>query len=520
MPGPYLLGIDVGTSRIRAAVLDLSGRELGFAARASATDSPQPGWAQQDMAAVWEAAAAAIREALAGSGVSPAEVAAVGPSGQGDGAWLLDDDGRPLGAAPLWNDGRAAELVERWQAEGRLSRLFRRGGTVLWPGALAPVLAWMAEHEPARRARVATAFCCKDWIVFQLTGERGTDESDGSIPFMCMATRRLDAGQADLLGMGDALRLLPPVRPSHAVAGQVTAAAAAATGLREGTPVVAGMIDVAANAIGVGAIRAGQTLTILGTTALNAAILGEPVLEPVDVGASVCHAVPGHWLRVLGAMAGTPNLDWYLAAMGEAFAAGAEGKPGSVFAAMEAAVAAAPVGAGGLVYHPFLRGERAPFMNPAARAGFQGIGADTSRAMLARAVYEGVGYAIRDCLDHTGTRVEEVMLAGGGARSAVWCQILADATGRTMRIPRGAEFGTLGAAIAAGVGVGLFAGYEDAVARCVRVERTYAPRPEAAARYDGLYALYRQLVADLASFWERRERLVAGWAERDVAGRA
>ena len=360
MAPPYLLGIDAGTSRIRAAVLDLAGRELGFSARASATLCPAPGHAEQDMEAVWAATAAAIREALKAAQVSPAEVQAVGPSGQGDGAWLLDGSGRPLGKAPLWNDGRAAEVVEAWRKDGRLNRLFVKGGTLLWPGALAPILAFLGEREKERRERVATAFCCKDWIVYRLTGVLGTDESDGSIPFMDMASRRFDPGQAEILGMGDALRYLPPVRPSHTVVGGVTRAAAAETGLREGTPVVAGMIDVAANAIGVGAIRAGQTLTILGTTALNAAILGEPVFRPENLGASVCHAVPGHYLRVLGAMAGTPNLDWYLSAMGEVFTSMAAGRPGGVFACMEEAVAEARVGAGGVIYHPFLRGERAP----------------------------------------------------------------------------------------------------------------------------------------------------------------
>ena len=134
---------------------------------------------------------------------------------------------------------------------------------------------------------------------------------------MCMATRRLDPGQAEILGLGDALRYIPAVRASHAIVGAVAHEAAAATGLREGTPVVAGMLDVAANAIGVGAIRAGQTMTILGTTALNAVILDAPALEPRDVGATACHAVPNHWVRILGAMAGTPNLDWYLATMGK-----------------------------------------------------------------------------------------------------------------------------------------------------------------------------------------------------------
>jgi len=513
LPRTHLLGIDVGTSLVRAVVYDLEGREVGRASRKSETESPHPGWAQQDMAAVWRLTAEAIREAVAASAVAPSDLAAVGPSGQGDGAWLLDVHGQPVCKAPLWNDGRAADVVESWQSRGLLARAFVKGGTMLWPGALAPLLAFLREHEPELHGRIATAFCCKDWITYRLTGVLGTDESDGSIPFMSLATRSYDPGQAEMLGLGDDLAHLPQVRRSHEVVGEVSGQAAAATGLCAGTPVVAGMLDVAANAVGVGALAPGQTLTILGTTALNAVVLGAPVFDPGGIGATLCHAVPGRWLRVLGAMAGTPNLEWYVAAMGEIFRAEAARRPEGLWTLVEEAVAASPAGAGGVLYHPYLQGERAPFMNPNARAGFFGIGAGTTRADLARAVHEGVGLAIRDCLEAVGRRRAEVMLAGGGSRSQAWCQILADVTGRPMCVPAGSEFGTLGAAAAAGVGTGLFTDYEDAVKRCVRIERVYEPRPRYEARYAELYLLYRELQGALSSFWERRERLVRRWTE-------
>lgn len=511
MSDKYILGIDIGTSLIKSVIFDLDGVELGAGTHTVEVESPQPTWFQQDMGAVWRGAAATIKDAIAAAGIDPAKIAVVGPTGQGDGAWMIDAAGEPVGPAPLWNDGRAGEITTRWEKEGVLAKLFPKGGTVLWPGAQAPLLAWLQENDPAALDRVATVFCCKDWVKYRLTGVICTDETDGSIPFMSMAARQYDMDQMALLGMSRFKDKLPPVKPAHEVIGFVTESAAVETGLKAGTPVVSGVLDVAANAVGIGAVNAGQSFTLLGTTALNAVILDQPRLEPADVGATVCHALPDRWIRVLGAMAGTPNLNWYIANMGQILKVEAAAQGVDVFQLLEQAVEQTPVGAGGVIFHPYLQGERAPFMNPAARAGFFGVSAETTRDHLARAVYEGVALSIRDCFESIGSKVEQVMLAGGGASSPVWCQILADATGCTMFVPAGTQFGTLGAALIGAVGVGLFDNLATAVEQCVKIERIYQPDPKNSPKYAALYNLYRHLIRQMEPFWAARQSLLDEW---------
>ena len=501
----HLLGLDVGTSLIKAVVFDLDGTEIASGSQAVAVQSPQPGWTEQDMEDVWAAAAAAMRDALAQTG-SAGDIAALAVAGQGDGAWMIDAQGQPVAPAPLWSDGRATATIERWAASGALSRLYERGGTVLWPGSQAALLAWYEEHEPELLQRVDTVFCSKDWIRFRLTGTIGTDQTDGSIPFMDLSRRAISSEQFEFADLATHAQRLPPVGDSTDVVGSVTVAAAAATGLRAGTPVVAGLLDVTANAIGVGAIDGGQAFVTLGTTALSAVVLDQPVFEPPDIGASICHAPPGRWMRAFGAMAGTPNLDWYLATMGEGICAEAEAQERDGYAQLEAEVVSSAAGAGGVIYHPFLLGERVPFLEPKARGSFFGLSMGTTRADVARAVSEGIAFAIRHCFEAIGQPVTEVRLSGGGARSHVWSQILADVTGTTMSVPSGSQFGALGAAITAGVGIGLYADYEAAVRRCVRIERVHEPAMEHRAIYDERFQLYIDLIDAMQPYWPRLSR--------------
>ncbi len=497
-----LLGVDVGTSLIKAVVFDVDGAEIGSGSEKVKVQTPQAGWNEQDMDAVWDAAAGAIRAALAETG-GPIGIAAVAVAGQGDGAWMIDDAGRPIAPAPLWSDGRAPDAVERWAASGVLSGLYERGGTVLWPGSQAALLAWFGEHEPELLSRVATVFCSKDWVRYRLTGTIGTDETDGSIPFMDLAERTISPAQIELVGLDAYRDRLPPVSRSHDIVGSITAAAAAVTGLRAGTPVAAGLLDVAANALGVGAIDGGQAMVTLGTTALSAVILDRPTFEPADIGASVCHAPDARWIRALGTMAGTPNLDWYLETMGEGLCADASAADREVFTLLEEEIAAAPAGAGGVIYHPYLLGERVPFVDPNARGAFFGLSMETSRGDVARAVSEGIAFAVRHCFEAIGAPVAEVRLSGGGARSRTWSQILSDVTGARMIVAAGSQFGALGAAMVGGVGIGLYPDYATAVERCVRVERDHEPVPERQALYDERFRLYVDLTDAMRPYWPR-----------------
>lgn len=507
----YLLGIDTGTSLVKAVVFDFQGREIGSGSRKVAVESPHRAWAQQDPDQIWQTTAATIKASLTRADIKGEEIAVVAPAGQGDGVWLLDGEGQPLKPAVLWNDGRAAGVVEHWEKTGLLEKVFARNGTQLWPGASAPILAWLRENDAHCFSKAATIFWCKDWIKFKLTGVVGTDESDGSIPFANLARRRYDDELLGLFGFEDLKAKLAPMAASHEIIGEITAEAAVSTGLQQGTPVVSGMLDVAANAIGAGVISAGQALTIMGTTTLNMVVLGEPSFTPRGVGASTCHAVPRHWMRILGAMTGTPNLDWYLEVMGAAFKTEAQTKGRDLFNLLEAAVQQSAVGAGGVLFHPFLFGERAPFVNPNAKAAFFGIHANTTNQDLLRAIHEGIALSARDCYQKIGTLPSEVTLVGGGSKSQAWCQMLADTVGCRMKVPRGSQFGALGAAMAGGVGIGIFKDYTDAVDRCLKIEKIFEPSRDNQKRYDALYALYAGMIQHMTPFWEESEAALSSW---------
>ncbi len=502
MASHYLLGVDAGTSVIKAVVFDRRGRERGIGRRQLPVATPQPGWAELDMEAVWKATAAAIRSAIRQAAIDPAKIAAVGVCGQGDGAWLIDEQGHPVRSAVLWNDNRAQETIERWQKDGRLQAAYRILGTVLWPGSQAPVLDWLREHEPENFGRIRWAFCCKDWVNFRLTGVAGTDESDGTIPFASIETRRYDDRLLRLLGFEEFRSCLPSVRQSATVVGQVLPNAAQATGLRPGTPVVAGAVDVYASAVGVGVIEPGHSLAILGTTSVAAVVMDEPDIRPMDVGATVCHAVPERWMRALGTMAGTPNLEWFLEQIA---IRGLHGR--QLYGACNDLVAASPPGARGVLYLPFLMGERAPFLQPSATAGFFGVTPAAQQGDLLRAIYEGVAFSLRDCYHAMGTPVERVALTGGGGQSEIWCQILADILGCQVDRPPGSEMGAKGAALLAGIGSGFYRGFEEAMAQTVRTEKGFSPNVGSKSIYDQLFDLYRSLYQGLEPFWLRRAQL-------------
>ncbi len=510
MRARFLLGIDAGTSVVKAVLVTEAGATVAGATRRTSTRSPRPGWSEASMTETWEAAAATIREVLARAEAGGPDVAAIGVTGQMLGAWLVDRAGHPVRDAILWNDGRTQSLIERLSAErpGLLSEIFRFSGCVMQLGCSLPVIRWLSENEPHVLARANRVLCSKDWVRFQLTGELHTDPSDAAVLPGNARTQDLEPELFRLLGVEDYRHLFPPVAPSQAVVGSITAAAARATGLRARTPVVTGAGDVPAVALGAGVVQPGQACTILGTTCMNFQVLDEPVSDPADIG--LLFYVPEHrWLRAFANIAGTTNLEWFA----EHFCAeliswtGAEAQ----WAQLEALLIDSPPGARGVIYHPYLSsvGILAPIYEPTARAQFMGLSTEHGRADLVRAVYEGVALAIRDCYGVLGRRVETIRLAGGGARSEQWSQLIADCTGSRVEIPSGDELGAKGAALLAGTGIGWFTSPLEAAAASVDIARVHEPLPANVARYDDIYAVYALIRDQLRPAWRDRARLEA-----------
>lgn len=500
----YLLGIDAGTSVVKCCVLDLEGRELGTAARKVPVDVPKPNHAEQDMMKVWRGVTEIIPEVISTSGIDAKDIVGIGITGQGDGSWLIDKEGNPVGPAILWTDGRAIDVVNRWNKDGVTDWVFDITGTGPYTGSTSSILRWRIENQPELLEKAYRILWCNDWVQYKMTGVICTDESNPSLLGLDIKNRTYSEKMLELSGLKSIKHLLPKIVSSMDLVGNITEEAAKATGLVAGTPVVKGMFDVVATATGVGAVNAGDACSIMGTTCFNEAVLAEPAFEPRNVGMSICHGVPNLWLKAMGVNYGTPNLDWFLKEFGSPYYKEAEERGINIFELLEEVVSNTAPGCDGIIYSPYLcpGGERAPFVKPEARAQFFGLTDGHTRDQMLRAVYEGVAFAMRDCYESIPGETSNVRLAGGGAKSEIWCQILADVTGKIMRVPAGTEFGAKGVAIAAGVAVGIYQNINSAVAQTVHFDREYLPNPDNTKKFDALYPVYRKLRDDVFETWD------------------
>lgn len=483
------LGIDAGSSVTKAAVFDAAGRQLGAGGHRIRLLRPQPGWSEIDPDAAWQAAVAAIRAALQDAGVTGRDIAVVGLSAAMVGLWLVDAEGRALRPGIIWEDSRAQDLLDRRAAEipDLYRRVFLSNGCVLQQGCTLPLLMWMKEYEPDVLARAAHAFSYKDFLRLKLTGRVAADRTEAAVAPGSAARRDRSAEMLDLFGVSDLAPKLPAVRDSETVGGDITPESAAATGLAAGTPVAIGAGDVPATVTGAGALQPGMALAVLGTTCMVGVVHDRPVFMPPDLG--LLFTLPGSgWYRAMVNVAGTLNLDWAVATLLPDLA----GAP-DLYARMEAMIAPVPVGSEGVVYLPYLSesGIIAPVVDRGARAGFHGLTPRHGRPHMLRAVYEGVVLALRDLFRELGGTGGEILLTGGGARSPMWSQMIADALGVTVLVPAGTEFGARGAALLAATSVGRFASVEEASVSTRAIQRRHEPDRAAAPQWDRAFAAYR-----------------------------
>jgi sugar (pentulose or hexulose) kinase len=485
-----LLAIDVGTTVAKAVVFERDGSIVGLARRPTPLSAPRPGWSEMDMAHLWRLVGEVSREAVA---QADGGVALVSLSGISCGAWLIDAAGRPLRPAILWNDGRCAETNAEWQRSGRIDEIFALSGSVVYPGFTLPLLAWLDREEPETLAEARAVLCCKDWLRFCMTGRIGTDETDASYMPCDVAGRRHSDALMRLCGVERYEALLPPISRSDAIAGTLTIEAAAAMGLRAGVPVAYGMTDLTAATVGAGAIVPGQASTTLGTSCLNSAVMATPDFSPAGIGITGC-TILGRWLRTFVNNAGTMNIDW---AMRTLFADGMVD-----VAQIEREAAAAPLGANGVLFHPYLSatGVVSPFVHPHASGQFFGLREHHRRADLMRAILEGVAFAIRDCYAAMPHPPTEIRLVSGGARNALWCQIIADCLGVPVSVPALDEAGAWGTAMVGAVATGLDPDVATMSAR-IGIRARYLPDSVAHAAYSAVFDLYRAIAARDMDLW-------------------
>lgn len=481
----YVIGVDVSTTATKALLIDEAGQVRAVGSSTYDYEVPRPMWSEQDPHLWWDAACSAIRSVVARSGVSADEVEAVGLTGQMHGSVLLDEGGEVIRPAILWNDQRTeAECDEIRRRVGR-DRLISITGNDALTGFTAPKLLWVAGHEPDNWAKVATVLLPKDYVRFRLTGERAVDVAGGSGTILFDLAKR--TWSDEVLNALDIDRsICPPTFEGPEITGRVTSEAASETGLAEGTPVVAGGGDQSANAVGVGAVETGIMALSLGTSGVVFATSDGPTIDAEARVQAFCHAVPGRWHMMGVMLSAAGSLRWLRDAVA----------PGRGFEELIAGAAEVPVGSEGLLFLPYLSGERTPHPDARARGAFVGLTVSHDLRHMTRAVLEGVAFGLRDGLDlmiEAGVaKPESIRASGGGTRSAVWRQILADVLESRIDTVSTEEGAAYGAALLGSVGAGRFPNASDAADACVRVEPAASPSDDTGA-YREWHTRYREL---------------------------
>jgi erythritol kinase len=509
MSGPLLLGLDAGTSVVKAAAFEADGGIVAAVARPNRVSLAPGGGAEQDMAATWESARTVLAELVARCGGR--ELAALAVTGQGDGTWLIDPAGEPVAPAWVWLDSRAGEIVERLRASGAAQVAFAYTGTGLAACHQSSQLLWMQAHRPDIVRRAAHALHCKDWLYFKLAGVRATDPSEACFTFGDWRSREYRSEVLDALGLSALADKLPPIVDGTRQAHPLLPEAAAAIGVQAGVPVVLGFVDVVCQALATGAYGGGEDagLSIFGTSAIHMRLARDPasvVPSPLMTGYCMCFPVPGHIMQCQTNMSGTLNIDWVAElAVQAASCAGVRAERAQVISRLDAL--AAEAGPGAALFHPFVSGagERGPFTDSFARASLIGFDQSLGFAELVRSVFEGLGFAARDCYEAMGTIPGEIRVTGGGARAASMRRILAACLDRPVRAVAQPESGAAGAAMMAAVQLGLFPDMASCAARWVLPLLGEAELPdEALARsYARLFPLYRDGYAALPKLWRR-----------------
>lgn len=505
MPQNLILAHDLGTTGNKATLFRADGTVIASAFAGYATHYPRPNWAEQGPADWEQAVFQSTCQLLAGSGVGPNQIAAICFSGHMQGALVVDDRGKPLRPAIIWADQRATAQAQRIRERCGEAETYRLTGNRVSAAYTAAKLLWIRDHQPDLFAQVHAVLQPKDYAVFLLTGVLATDYSDASLTqLLDLQERRWSEVMLEQLDLE--VDLLPQLYPSATVIGGVTAQAAQETGLRPGTPVVIGGGDGACATVGAGSVVAGQVYNYIGSSSWVALSSEEPVLDPQQRTFNFIHLDPNLYGAIGTMQTAGGAYDW----LDRLLQGETQAEPG--YETLDALAEGVPPGANGLLFLPYLLGERSPHWNPQARAAFVGLAMPHGQAELARSVLEGVAFNLRHILDilrSQGIAVDVLRLIGGGGKSALWRQILADVYGLPVALlDLPAQATALGAAIAGGVAVGLYPDYSVAQ-DLVPVQVVTEPDPSNRAVYEGLYRIYKESYVALEPIYQRLAALLA-----------
>jgi len=497
-----LLGIDYGTGGCKTTVIDENGNFVAEASTEFPTYHEHPGWSEQEPADWWNALCEDLKK-LAAKGVDLGSVAALALDGSTHNAVLLDGAFKPLRRTIMWTDQRATAECEALKA-GYGEQVFKTCYQMPAPTWTLPQLMWLKANEPEVLSRVEHVLFVKDYVRYLLTGHAATDyiEAEGTLMYRMPgldAVGSLGAWDPELVKLaGVKLSAMPTIiRPTDVVGG-VTDAAAAATGLKSGTPVVCGSSDSAVEDYGAGAIEPGDLIIKLATAGNVNSMTSSAHPHPKTL--TYSHIVPGMWYSVSATNAAALCQRWW---RDNFYAVDGEKDGVNFWEIINREAESSPVGANGVFFHPYLQGERCPYWDPNLRASFTGVSISSTRGDFSRALMEGVAFSLRDCyrtLEEMKLPVKRIFLIGGGARSKLWSEIVANVFNVKVAVPSPAD-ASFGSCLLAGTGIGVFADVKDAVAKCLKIDREIEPVAADAAKYDHLFTCYRRLHDALAEVY-------------------
>ncbi len=499
-----LLGIDIGTSACKAAAFTTDGRTAGQVTVPYPVYHPRAGWAEQDPEEWWTAVCRAVRLLLEQC-IEARSVCAVGIDGQSGSAVAVGGNGEVLCRTPIWMDTRTAAQCEIARRKAGENRLFSVGKNPIHPMYTMPKVIWYQTERPEIYRNAAVILQSNGFVVYRLTGRYSQDHSQG-YGWSCYRMAERDWDQELCRDLGIRETLLPPLAECHQIVGGVTGRAARETGLLAGTPVVAGGLDAACAALGAGVTEAGQTQEQGGQAGGMSICVDRPAGDERLILSA--HVIPGKWLLQGGTVGGGAAVNWYAEEFCAAERLLAEKNHTRMLAELDRAAAKVTAGSDGLIFLPYLAGERSPVWNPQAKGVFYGIDFSKTRAHFSRAVMEGVAYSLRHNLEtakEAGAEATTLRAVGGAANSSLWMQIKADVTGKRIEVPSSDTATALGAAMLAGVGAGIYADDVHTANSLVRVRQSYEADPEHRDVYEKGYGIYRALYGNLKSIMDKGE---------------
>jgi len=490
------MGIDVSTTGSKALLIDETGAVLAVASSPHTLSTPRPLWSEQNPEEWWQATLSSIREVLQKAAIPPAAIKAIGLTGQMHGLVLLDADGKVLRPAILWNDQRTQAQCDEIHARIGRERFIQISGNLALTGFTAPKILWVAENEPDIYAQARHVLLPKDYIRYKLTGVFAMDKADGAGTVL-FDLRKRDWSDALLSELGIPRSWMPPTYEGPEFTGIVTLEAAKATGLAVGTPVAAGGGDQAAGAVGVGAVEPGIIGLTVGTSGVVFAATPAPLIEPEGRLHAFCHAVPGMWHFMGVMLSAAGSLQWYRDTLASDMS----------FDALLTEAELVPAGSEGLLFLPYLSGERTPHPDPRARGAFVGLTLRHTRGHMTRAVLEGVAFGLKDgftLIQKAGLEsITQVRASGGGTKGALWRQILASVLESELVTVNTAEGGAFGAALLAGVSAGAWSDVASACRETIKLTGQTQPVPDQVRVYQHTYQLYRDLYPALKPAFDR-----------------